>query len=129
MRAVTPRVVIRTFDWPLLLLAWKALARNAVRSLSLFAQSSSPRPPTAALPCMASDSALTDADDTRFTSAAGVSSSAYLDFKKVTALPTNALYEGVLSGKTERVALIPEYYIHDLIHRFYGFLSRVALPT
>ena len=38
VRAVTPRVVIRTFDWPLLLLAWKALARNAVRSLSLFAQ-------------------------------------------------------------------------------------------
>ncbi|HSC20546.1 MAG TPA: hypothetical protein VLC07_02355 [Solirubrobacterales bacterium] len=52
----------------------------------------------------------------------------YLDFKKVTSVPTAALYEGILLGDVKRVALIPDVWIHDLIHRFYGFLSRVAVP-
>jgi hypothetical protein len=52
----------------------------------------------------------------------------FIDFKKATSMPTDELYDGVLSGDIERVALLPAYYIHDLIHRFYGFLSRVALP-
>ena len=54
--------------------------------------------------------------------------SLYLDFKKVISMPTARLYDGVLAGDIERVALLPEYYVHHLIHRFYGFLSRVALP-
>jgi hypothetical protein len=52
----------------------------------------------------------------------------FIDFKKVMSMPTDQLYDGVLAGDIERVALLPAYYIHDLIHRFYGFLSRVALP-
>jgi hypothetical protein len=52
----------------------------------------------------------------------------YLDFKKVTAVPTSALYEGILLGDVKRLALIPDVWVHDLIHRFYGFLSRVAIP-
>lgn len=52
----------------------------------------------------------------------------YLDFKKVTSVPTGALYEGILLGEVKRLALIPDVWIHDLIHRFYGFLSRVAVP-
>jgi hypothetical protein len=54
--------------------------------------------------------------------------SLYLDFKKVISVPSDRLYDGVLAGDIERIALLPEYYVHHLIHRFYGFLSRVALP-
>ena len=43
-------------------------------------------------------------------------------------MPTDRLYDGILAGNVERVALLPDYYIHHLIHRFYSFLSRVALP-
>lgn len=52
----------------------------------------------------------------------------YLDFKKVTSVPTAALYEGILLDDVKRIALIPDVWIHDLIHRFFGFLSRVAVP-
>lgn len=52
----------------------------------------------------------------------------FIDFKKVISIPTEDLYDGVLAGDIERIALLPDYYVHHLIHRFYGFLSRVALP-
>jgi hypothetical protein len=52
----------------------------------------------------------------------------YMDFKRVIAVRTGQLYEGILGGHTERVAMLPPYYLHDAIQRFYGFLSRVALP-
>lgn len=52
----------------------------------------------------------------------------YIDFKKALAIPTKSLYEGLRVGGVRRIALIPDKYIHDLMHRYYGFLSRVALP-
>lgn len=52
----------------------------------------------------------------------------FLDFKKATAVACDTLYQGVLGGDVERIAVVPPYYVHDLIHRFYGFLSRIALP-
>ncbi len=52
----------------------------------------------------------------------------FIDFKKVTSVPTASLYEGIVLGSVQRVAQVPDIYIHDLIHRFSGFLSRVALP-
>jgi len=52
----------------------------------------------------------------------------YLDFKKAFALPTEALYMGIDAGSARRVAVVPPVYIHDLMHRFYGFLSRVGIP-
>lgn len=52
----------------------------------------------------------------------------YLDFKKTFALPADNVYSGVDSGAVTRVAIVPPIYIHDLMHRFYGFLSRVGLP-
>lgn len=52
----------------------------------------------------------------------------YLDFKKSFAVPTAFVYEGLLGDTIGRVAVVPPIQIHDLIHRFYGFLSRVALP-
>lgn len=55
-------------------------------------------------------------------------SALYLDFKKSLSLPTYSLYEGLRVKKVQRITLIPPVYIHQLLHRFYGFLSRVALP-
>jgi hypothetical protein len=52
----------------------------------------------------------------------------YLDFKKVVAVRTDQMYDGLLGDHIERIALLPPYYLHDIIHRFYGFLSRVAVP-
>jgi hypothetical protein len=52
----------------------------------------------------------------------------YIDFKKALAIPTKSLYEGLRVQGVKRIALIPDKYIHDLMHRYYGFLSRVALP-
>jgi hypothetical protein len=52
----------------------------------------------------------------------------YLDFKKSLSLPTPSLYDGLRVNGVQRIALIPPIYIHHLIHRFYGFLSRVGLP-
>lgn len=53
----------------------------------------------------------------------------YLDFKKNIALPTSSLYDGLQGGQVRRVAVVPPVFVHDLIHRCYGFLSRVGLPT
>ena len=52
----------------------------------------------------------------------------YLDFKKSLALPTERIYEGLLGGKVQRLAVVSQIYIHDLMHRYYAFLSRVDLP-
>jgi hypothetical protein len=52
----------------------------------------------------------------------------FLDFKKTLSLPTQALYEGLDKGGVRRVAVVPPVYLHDLMHRFYGFLSRVGVP-
>ena len=52
----------------------------------------------------------------------------YIDFKKSLAVPTQKLYEGFSVDGVKRVALIPAPYIHHLMHRYYGYLSRVALP-
>lgn len=51
-----------------------------------------------------------------------------LDFKKTLALPTQSLYNGICARGIKRFAVVPPIYIHDLMHRFYGFLSRVGLP-
>ena len=52
----------------------------------------------------------------------------YIDFKKALAVPTQKLYEGFRVDGVKRVALIRDRYIHHLMHRYYGYLSRVALP-
>jgi hypothetical protein len=52
----------------------------------------------------------------------------YLDFKKAFGLSPESIYEGIRTGHVVRLAVIPPIYLHHLMHRFYGFLSRVALP-
>lgn len=51
----------------------------------------------------------------------------YLDFRKTFALPGEAIYAAVGHGLV-RMGLVPPVYLHDLMHRFYGYLSRVGLP-
>ena len=53
----------------------------------------------------------------------------YLDFKKVIAIPCSGLYEALRQNGIKRVAVVPAIHSHDLMHRFYGFWSRVGLPT
>lgn len=53
----------------------------------------------------------------------------FLDFRRSLAVHTSALYLGLEPGAIRRCALIPAVYVHDLVHRFYGYLSRVALPN
>lgn len=53
----------------------------------------------------------------------------YIDFKKALMIPTQSLYEGLRIGDVKKLALIPDRYIHDLMHRFYSFLSRVSVPV
>ncbi len=52
----------------------------------------------------------------------------YMDFKKIFGLPIDRVYEGLQSGQITRIALIPSVYVQNLMHRFFHFQSRVALP-
>ncbi len=53
----------------------------------------------------------------------------YMDFKKATTIPTELLYDGLSMHKVQRLAVVLPVYVHDLMHRFYSFLSRVGVPT
>lgn len=52
----------------------------------------------------------------------------FLDFKKIFTLPTGAIYEALRTARIQREAVVPSIYVHDLIHRFYSFQSRIGLP-
>jgi hypothetical protein len=61
-------------------------------------------------------------------SAAGKPEYSIIDFKKSFSLPTSSVYKGLLNGAVRRTGVIPAVYLQDLMHRFYGFLSRVGPP-
>ena len=52
----------------------------------------------------------------------------YLDFRSVFSVFTEGLYLAIEQGIVRRIAVIPPVFLHDLTHRAFGFLSRVALP-
>ena len=52
----------------------------------------------------------------------------YLDFKTMFSLPTDQVYSAINERNEMRLTTVPPIYVHDLIHRFYGFQSRVGLP-
>jgi hypothetical protein len=52
----------------------------------------------------------------------------YIDFKRVFGVFTAELYDGITNGGVIRKAVVPSIYLHDLMHRFFGFLSRVGVP-
>lgn len=51
-----------------------------------------------------------------------------LDFKRIVPACTEDLYDAIRVGQTQRAALVPDLFIHDLIHRFFSFHARIALP-
>jgi len=52
----------------------------------------------------------------------------YIDYKKIYGLPTANLYMGIGALSIARLAVMPPIYLHDFIHRFFAFQSRVAVP-
>ncbi len=52
----------------------------------------------------------------------------FLDFKSTFSCHPTALYAGIQDGAIARVALVPPVFIHDLIHRYYSFASRIGIP-
>ena len=52
----------------------------------------------------------------------------YVDFKRTFSLPTAFIYSQIREDENRRLALTPDIYMRDLIHRYYSFHSRVALP-
>jgi len=60
--------------------------------------------------------------------AVGVLPDLYMDFRKGVGIPTANIYSGIRLGHIVRVATVPDVYIHDIMHRFYSYLARVALP-
>jgi len=52
----------------------------------------------------------------------------FMDFKRAFSLPIDSIYLALQLELIERRAIVPAVYVHDLIHRFYSFLSRVGVP-
>jgi hypothetical protein len=52
----------------------------------------------------------------------------YLDFRKQFTVATGFLYDRIAAGVVTRRAIVPPIHSHDLMHRFYGYQSRIALP-
>jgi hypothetical protein len=53
-----------------------------------------------------------------------------LDLRTPFALPVAALYEQIntAEAKAARAGVVPDLHSHDLIHRFYSYQSRIAVP-
>jgi hypothetical protein len=52
----------------------------------------------------------------------------FLDFRRHFSMPCPDLYNQLASATAGRTARLPAYYLHDLNHRFYSYLARVAIP-
>jgi hypothetical protein len=52
----------------------------------------------------------------------------YIDFRKHFTVPTGFLHGRIAAAETVRRAVLPPVYSHDLIHRFYNYQSRIAIP-
>jgi len=50
------------------------------------------------------------------------------DFKKVMALPTRSIYEGIRTGGARRVAALPSPWNLNMANRFFNFHGRIGLP-
>ena len=53
----------------------------------------------------------------------------YMDFKRSLSIPTDLIYQAVESQEVTRIAVIPDIHSHDVMHRYYSFLSRVGVPA
>jgi hypothetical protein len=51
----------------------------------------------------------------------------FLDFRKTFSPPTAFLYLGLQSEQVGRLGVVPPFYIHDVVHRFHSYHSRIAI--
>lgn len=51
-----------------------------------------------------------------------------IDFRGHFAIPSSLAYDALGRGEAERLGVVPDVYLHDLVQRFYSYQSRVALP-
>jgi len=51
----------------------------------------------------------------------------FLDFKRVFTVPPEALYASLSDGNVIRVAKLSDPHLYDLLHRFFGFQSRIGV--
>jgi hypothetical protein len=51
----------------------------------------------------------------------------FIDFRRPVPIPTVVLYDAVLEGSLGRRAIVPPVYLHDLMHRFFAYQSRVGV--
>jgi hypothetical protein len=51
-----------------------------------------------------------------------------VDFKKPIGIPCVSLYESIRTNKINRVAIVPVFYLQEMIQRLYSFLSRIGIP-
>lgn len=51
----------------------------------------------------------------------------YLDFKKIVPVPLGSLYAAMVAGAVRRTGLLASPHLFDVIHRFYGFHSRIGI--
>ncbi len=51
----------------------------------------------------------------------------FFDFRRHFSLPSAGLYGQLDRGQVARRGRVPVYHLHDLVHRFFGYLSRVAI--
>lgn len=51
-----------------------------------------------------------------------------IDFRKGFGIPLAQIYEALRMGLVERVALVPDIWIQQLMQRCYNYLGRVGLP-
>ena len=54
--------------------------------------------------------------------------SIYIDFRKHFTVPTGFLYDRISVGGVTRRAVVPPFYSHQLMQRFYGYQARIAIP-
>lgn len=52
----------------------------------------------------------------------------FIDFKRSFMERPRSLYAAIETGYCSRIAIVPPIYVHDLMHRFFGFHSRVGTP-
>lgn len=51
-----------------------------------------------------------------------------LDFKKLVGIPTHLVYQCFQNANAKRLGIVGAPYLYQLMHRFYGFQSRVGVP-
>lgn len=52
----------------------------------------------------------------------------YMDFKKVYGVQADKLYDALREGDVQRCGVMPPFFVHELVQRFYSYRSRFGIP-